>query len=58
MKDYGKYGEYDLQKIGEAKNLLKKVYEYNHMAPGMLRKQKRLKTILKKMDELLALQDE
>lgn len=56
MKDYGKYGEYDLQKMKEAKDLLTKVYEFNHQAPGMVRKQKRLETILKKLDELIALE--
>lgn len=48
MSDYGKYGEYDLQKLREAKDLLKKVYEFNYQAPGMTRKQKRLEAVLKK----------
>ena len=48
--------EYDIKKLKEARNIINKVYEYYFGALGYSRKQKRLETILRKLDELLALE--
>ena len=45
--------EYDIKKLTEARNIIKKVYEYYWSAPGFSRQQKRLETILRKLNELL-----
>ena len=50
------FEEYDIIKLEEARNIINKVYEYYFCAPGFWRKQKRLETILRKLDKLLALE--
>lgn len=45
-----KLGEYDLEKLREAKNLIKKVYEYNYDSSSL---SKRLYTVLNKLDEVI-----
>lgn len=47
--------KYDIEKLNEAKDIIQKVHEYYFCAPGFSTMQKRLETILRKLDELLTL---
>ena len=53
MRRQGEFDDYDKEQIQKARTLLNRVYEYNYKAVGMRNKQRRLETILKKIDELL-----
>ena len=46
---------YDIEKLKEAQKIIEKVHGYYFCAPGFLPIQKRLETILRKLDELLTL---
>lgn len=46
------FEKYDLQKMEEAKQELKKIYEYYYGAPGMSKKLKKLETIINKIEKL------
>ena len=45
----GKFDEYDLKKLQEARKMLTKVYEYNYGDPAMRAECNRLFTIIKKI---------
>ena len=51
-KMQGTFEEYDLRKMGAAKQELIKIYEYYYGAPSMSKKVKRLETIIKKIEAL------
>lgn len=45
--------EFDIQKLQQAKKLVKEVYEYYYSAPKMGQVTRRLETIMNKIDFLL-----
>lgn len=50
MKPFKKY---DIEKLVEARNIIEKVFEFYFCVPGYSKKEKRLETILRKLNELL-----
>lgn len=50
---YHKLGEYDKEKLQEAKKLIEKVYEYHYGDSYMQKEIKRLETIIAKIDYLI-----
>lgn len=47
------FGEYDRNKLKKARQLVYEVYGYNFGAPYMGKYTQRLKTVMKKLDELI-----
>ena len=48
------YDLYDINKLKEAKKLITEVYEYNYKTPNEYHMDKKLETIISKLDKLIA----
>lgn len=55
---YGKFDNYDMEKLAKAKRLLMEVYDYNNGGRLMGKKVKRLETIIIKLEVLENMNEE
>ena len=53
-----RFDEYDLRKLKEARKLLDEVHTYNYDVYSIRRMEKRLETIIDKLDELIKMNEE